>query len=75
MKEKLEIFSKEFERVTVRQGGWRRKEWTGKVLVILEFGVRSDMTRIEFKKNFHEIGLYCLANGEVERERTLPSHA
>ena len=26
------------------------------------------MTRIEFKKKCNEIGLYCLAKGEVERE-------
>lgn len=49
------MLSKAIEGVTVR------KEWTGSVLVVLIFGVRSDMTRIEF-------GLYCLAIGEVEME-------
>ena len=40
-----------------RKGGCRRKQWTGKVLVVLIFGGRSDMTRIEFKKKNNEIGL------------------
>ena len=65
---RLEILSKAIERETVRKGGWRSKEWTGKVLVVLVFGVRSDMTRIEFKKKCNEVGLYCLAIGKVERE-------
>ena len=65
---KLEILiSKEIDRETVRKGGWRSKEWTGKVLVVLVFGVRSNMTRIEFKRECNEVGLYCLAIGKVER--------
>ena len=40
----------------------------GKVLVVLVFGVRSDMTRIELKKKCNEGALYCLAIGKVERE-------
>ena len=34
----------------------------------LVFGVRSDMTSIEFKRKCNEVGLYCLATGKVERE-------
>ena len=65
---KLEILSKEIERETVRKGGWRSKEWTGKVLVVLIFGICSDMTRIDFKKECNSVGLYCWARGKVERE-------
>ena len=73
---KLEILSKEIERETVRKGGWRRKEWSGKVLVVLIFGVRSDTTRTYFKKKCNEIGLHFLTIRGVERGgRTLPSHA
>ena len=52
----------------MRQGGWRTNCWKGKVLVVLAFGVPSDMTRIEFKRKCDEVGLYCLALGQVERE-------
>ena len=38
---KLEIVSKEIRRKTVRQGGWSKKDWKGKVLVVLVFGVPS----------------------------------
>ena len=44
----------------MRQGGWRKNDWKGKVLVVLVFGVPSDMTRIEFKRKCDEVGLYCL---------------
>ena len=52
----------------MRQGGWRKNDWKGKVLVVLVFGVPSDMTRIEFKRKCDEVGLYCFAIGKVERE-------
>ena len=51
----------------MRKRGWERKDWNGKSLVVLIFGVSSDMTRIEFKK-CNEVGLYCSAIGKVERE-------
>ena len=49
-KHEQEILSTEIKRKTVREGGWRSKEWTGNFLVVLVFGVSSDMTRVEFKK-------------------------
>ena len=67
------MLSKEIERETVRKGGCRSKEWTGKVLVVLVFGVRSDMTRTEVKRKCNEVGLYCLAIGQVETENTSES--
>ena len=65
---KLEIFSEEIRRKTVRQGGWSKKDWQGKVLAVLIFGVPSDMMRIEFKRKCDEVGLYCFAIRNVERE-------
>ena len=44
-------------------GGFKKKK-----LVVLIFGVPSDMTRIEFKRKCEEVGLYCLAIGNVERD-------
>ena len=67
-KHEQEILSTETERKTARKGGWIRKEWTGKFLVVLVFGVSSDMTRLEFKRKCSEIGLYCWARSKVERE-------
>ena len=52
----------------MRQDGWRKNDWKGKVLVVLVFGVPSDMTRIEFKRKCDEVELYCFAIGKVERE-------
>ena len=63
-----EILSTEIERKTVRDGRWITKEWTGKFLVLLVFGVSSDMTRLEFKRKCSGIGLYCWARSKVERE-------
>ena len=37
------------------------KDWKGKSVVVLIFGVPSDMTRIENKKKRDKVGLYCLA--------------
>ena len=68
-----EILSTEIERKTVRDGRWIRKEWTGKFLVLLVFGVSSDMTRLEFKRKCNGIGLYCWARSKVERENTFES--
>ena len=65
---KPEIFSEEIRRKTVRQGGWGKKYWQGKVLIALMFGVPSDMTRIEFKRKCEEVGLSCVSLGNVERE-------
>ena len=65
---KLEVFSEEIRRETVRPGGWNKKDWQGKVLIVLIFGVSSDMTRIEFKRKREEVGLYCFAIGNVGRE-------
>ena len=56
------------DKETVRQGGRTKNEWKGKVLVVLAFGVPSDMTRIEFKRKCDEVGLYCFAVEKVERE-------
>ena len=41
----------------MRQGGRRKNDWKGKVLVVLVFGVPSDsgMTRIEFERKREEI--------------------
>ena len=58
-KHEQEILSTEIERKTVRDGRWITKEWTGKYLVVLVFGVSSDMTRLEFKRKCSGIGLYC----------------
>ena len=45
----------------MRQGRWSKKDWQGKVLiVVLIFGVPSDMTRIEFKRKCDEVGLSAL---------------
>ena len=75
-KNKLEVFSEELRRKTVRQGVWRKKYWQGKVLVVLMFGVPSDMTRIDFKRKCDEVGLYCFAIGNRSTGgRTLSSHA
>ena len=42
--------------------------------MVLVFGVRSEMARIEFKRKCNEVGLYCLAIGKVERrENTFES--
>ena len=68
-----EILSTEIERKTVRDGRWIRKEWTSKFLVVLVFGVSSDMTRLEFKRKYNGIGL-----GKKQSRkggRTLSSHA
>ena len=54
----------EIRRETARRGGWERKDWEGKSLVVLIFGVPSDMTRIQFKKKCDEAGLYCFAIGK-----------
>ena len=43
------------------QGGRRQRDWQGKVLVVLLFGLPSDMTRIEFKRKCEGVGLYCFA--------------
>ena len=40
----------------------------GKFLVVLVFGVSSDMTRIEFKMKWNGMGLSCWARSKVERE-------
>ena len=48
-----------------RQGGWRKNDWKGKVIVVLIFGVPSNMTRIEFKKRRNEVGKL---EGKVEGE-------
>ena len=58
---KLDIFSEEIRRETVRQGGWRKNDCNGKLLVVLIFGVPRDITRIEFKKGCDEVGRYCFA--------------
>ena len=55
-------------REAVRKGGWRSKEWMDKFLVVLVFGVSSDMTRIEFKRKYNGIGLHRWARSKVERE-------
>ena len=60
-KNKRGIFSEEIRRETVRQGGWRKVDWKGRVLVVLIFGVPSDMTRIEFRRKCDEVGLYFFA--------------
>ena len=54
----------------MRQGGCSKKDCQGKVLVVLIFGVPSDMTRIKFKRKYDEVGLCCFAIiiGNVERE-------
>ena len=57
------------DKETVRQGGRTKNEWKGKVLVVLAFGVPSDMTRIEFKRKCDEVGLYCFARRTVEKRR------
>ena len=36
---------------------------------MLIFGVPSNMTRIDVKRKYDEVGLYCCAIGKVERER------
>ena len=70
-----EILSTEIERETVRKGGWRSKEWTSKFLVVLVFGVSSDLTRIEFERNVMEsdytVGQEVKYKG---RENTFESH-
>ena len=38
------------------------------LVVVLIFGVPSDMTRIKFKRKCDEVGLSCFAAGKVERE-------
>ena len=48
--------------------GGKKNDWKGKVLLLLIFGVPSDMTRVEFKRNCDEVGLYCFAIEKVERE-------
>ena len=53
-KHEQEILSTEIERKTVRKGGWKSKEGMGRFLVVLVFGVSSDMMRIEFKGNVME---------------------
>ena len=73
---KPETFSEEIRRETVRHGGWGKKDWQGKVLVVLIFGVPSGMTRIEFKTKCDEVGVYCFPIGKVEQEGgILSSHA
>ena len=52
----------------MRQGRWGKNDWQGKVLVVLIFGVPSQMTRIEFKRKCEEVGLYGFAIGNVGRE-------
>ena len=45
-------------------------------MVVLIFGVSSDMTRIEFKRECNGVGLYCLATGKSRiGGRTLWIHA
>ena len=39
-----------------------------KALVVLIFGVRSDITRVELKKKCNKVGLNCVAIGGVGRE-------
>ena len=67
---KLEIFSEGTRRETARQGGWRKNDQKGKGLfvVVLMSGLPSDMTRIEFKGECNEVGLYSLAIGKVDTE-------
>ena len=57
---RLEIFSEEIRRETVRQGGWRKNGWKGKVLVliVLVFGVSSGMARIEFQRKVRRSRTY-----------------
>ena len=73
---KLEMLSEEIRRETVRQGGWRKRDWQGKVVVVLAFGVPRDMTRKELKRECDEVGMYCFAIGKVDGEgEQFPSHA
>lgn len=37
-------------------------------IVLPVFGVGSDMTRIEFKRKFHKVGLYYLITGKVKKK-------
>ena len=67
---KLEIFSEEIKKETVRQGGWRKNDWKGKILVVLVFGVPSDMTRIEFKRKCDELCLYDENRVQEEMRRS-----
>ena len=62
------MFSEEIRRQAVRQNGWKKNEWKGKVLAVLVFVVPSDMTRIEFKRKCDEVGQDSFAIGKVERE-------
>ena len=52
----------------MRQGVWNKKYLQGKLLVVLISGVPRDMTRIDFNRKCNEVGLYCFAKGNVERE-------
>lgn len=52
----MEVVSKEINKVRVRQGGRRKIEWTGKVLVVVVFGVPGDTTR-EFESKCNDTRL------------------
>ena len=54
------MFSEEIRRDMVKQGRWRNSDWKGEALVVLIFGVPSDVTRIEFKRKWDEVGPYAL---------------
>lgn len=67
----LEIFSGDIRKETVRQGGWRRKEWkraNDQLIVGLMLGYLGEAAGIEFKKKCDGVGLYCFAMGKVEEE-------
>lgn len=59
-----DLKSREGSREAVREGAWRSKEWTGRVLVVLVFEVRNDVTRKDNQRNCNEVGLYCVGTGK-----------